>query len=180
MDFNINTERLLLRTPILSDVDELFVLMSDIKLIQFLTWEPHTNIETTKEVVQRLILAQQNDNGYHWCVCLNYKIIGLVSLIDLRRKVRTWIINRAELSYWIGSQFQGKGYATEASKSIINFGFQNLNLHKIIIAHAAENIESKRICNKLNFTQYAHEHDAFFKNNKWYDLIWYELIKVKK
>jgi ribosomal-protein-alanine N-acetyltransferase len=176
MNYQITTERLLLRPPNLDDLNQLNQLMSDQNLTEFLTWEPHQNIDTTKAVIQSLIDAQQNDKGYHWCVCLNNVVIGLASLIDVKRKIRTWTLNRAELSYWVGIKYQGKGYATEASRKIIEFGFKNLDLHKIIVAHAAENTQSKSICLKLNFTQYAHEHDAFQKNKKWYDLIWYELI----
>lgn len=177
MNYNIKTERLFLRQPCVDDVNALFQLMSGEGLTRFLTWETHTNIETTKNVIKSLIEAQQNDKGYHWCVCLDHEIIGLVSLIDVKRQIRTWTLNRAELSYWITTQKQGNGYATEACKSIIEYGFNNLNLHKVIVAHAAENIESQSICKKLFFLQYAYEHDAFQKNNKWHDLIWYELIK---
>jgi len=176
MKFEIKTERLVLRQPCIVDADRLFHLMSDAGLTHFLTWEPHKTVETTIGVVQSLIDSQNNDRGFHWCVCLNDKIIGLVSLIDIKRKIRTWTLNRAELSYWIGTNYQGKGYATEASRGVIDFGFINLNLHKIIVAHAGENIGSKNICRKLNFTQYALEHDGFQKNNLWHDLIWYELI----
>jgi len=179
MNFEIKTERLILRQPCIEDVNRLYQLMSEVKLTHYLTWEPHRNIETTKAVVQSLIDAQNNDRGYHWCVYLNDEIIGLVSLIDVKRKIRTWTIDRAELSYWIGINYHGNGYATEAGNGVIDFGFLNLNLHKIIVAHAKENIESKNICTKLNFTLYAIEHDAFQKNNIWYDLIWYELIKTR-
>jgi len=177
MNFNIKTGRLLLRPPCTEDENEFYRLMSDSNLTRFLTWEPHTSIETTKALIKNLIDSQQNDKGYHWCVCLNDEIIGLVSLIDVKRKIRTWMLNRAELSYWIGTNFQGKGYATEACKGIINFGFSMLDFHKIVVAHVAENIESRSICNKLNFTQYSHEHDAFRKNGKWNDLIWYEKME---
>ena len=176
MNYIIQTERLVLRPPTLSDEERLFELMSNPKLTTYLTWEAHTKIETTKTVIQGLKTTQEDDKGYHWCVCLNNKIIGIVSLIDVRRKIRTWALNRSELSYWIAPENQGKGYATEAAKAAIDFGFKNLNFHKIIVAHAGENIESKRICDKLGFVQYAHEHDAFKKSEKWYDLIWYELI----
>ena len=176
MNLEITTERLFLRPPIVEDVDQLFKLMSDTKLTKFLTWEAHRNIETTISLVHSLTESQRNDKGYHWCLLLNDEIIGLVSLIDVRRQIRTWTLNRAELSYWIGSSYQGNGYATEASKNVIDFGFKNLNLHKIIVAHAAENVESKRMCFKLNFSQYAVEHDAFQKCNLWHDLIWYELL----
>lgn len=176
MKFQINSTRLLLRPPETTDDVELFNLMSNKNLTKFLTWEPHQEIETTQNLISALIDSQVNDKAYHWCVMFNSKIIGLVSLIDVRRKIRTWTLNRAELSYWISPEFQGKGHATEAAKSVVEFGFKNLSLRKIIIAHASQNIESKRICEKLGFIQYAYEHDAFMKNEIWHDLIWYELI----
>jgi ribosomal-protein-alanine N-acetyltransferase len=176
LNFEINSDRLHLRPPSLEDVPSLFELMAVSSLTEFLSWEAHTRKETTEAVVKSLIDAQKNDKAYHWCVCLNEKVIGLVSLIDVRRQIRTWTINRAELSYWIGISHQGKGYATEASKLVLDFGFKNLGLHKIIIAHANENTQSEKICVKLNFKKYALEHDAFQKHNKWHNLIWYELI----
>lgn len=177
MNYTITTNRLNLRPPEMEDAESLFLLMSDESLTKFLTWLPHSNVEVTKELIHNLILSQKDGKAYHWCVCLNNIIIGFVSLIDVRRSIRTWTIDRAEISYWIGANYQNKGYASEASAAIIQFGFENLLLHKIIVAHALENIESQKICSKLGFTQYAHEHDAFKKNNKWHDLIWYELIK---
>ncbi len=177
LNYTIITERLTLKTPQTNDAEDLFTLMSDSKLTRFLAWEAHKNSETTLTLLTNLISAQENDKGYHWCIWLENKIIGLLSLIDVRRTLRSWTINRAELSYWISNDFQGKGFATEASKAVLDFGFEQLNLHKIIIAHALENTESGSICKKLGFKQYAHEHDAFQKNNKWHDLIWYELIK---
>ena len=177
MNFELQTERLILKPPTEKDVDVLFKLMSDNSITTFLTGEAHKNIETTKSVIQSLIHSQKQGRGFHWCIRCNNKIIGLVSLIDVKRTFRTWTYNRCELSYWISSDYQGKGFATEASRDVVNFGFSNLNFHKIIIAHAAENVESKSICKKLGFTQYALEHDAFEKNGKWHDLIWYARIK---
>jgi len=177
VDYNITTNKLILRPPTTNDVEELFVLMQDNDLTRFLSWEAHKIIDTTRAVVESLITAQQNDKGYHWCVCIENKIIGLVSLIDVKRTIRTWTLNRAELSYWISTTQQGNGYATEACRAIVQYGFEHIQLHKIIVAHAAENAESAKICAKLNFKQYAHEHQAFMKEGKWNDLIWYELFK---
>lgn len=180
MNFEIRTERLILRPPSPEDSGKLFYLMADDDLTKFLTWEPHNNIEQTKCVIESLIEQQNNDKGYHWCITHNLNIVGLVSLIDVKRKIRTWTLNRAELSYWVGTNYQGNGFATEASRAIVEFGFDKLGLHKIIVAHATENLQSEKICEKLGFSKYAVEHDAFLKNNKWNDLIWYELISPMK
>lgn len=165
--------------PELRDVDQLYELMSTHVDTTYLSWEPHTSIENTKNLVANLIEAQKQDNGYHWCIYHENKIIGIVSLIDLKRQIRTWVLNRAELSYWIAKPSTGNGFATEAAQSVTKFGFNNLSLHKIIIAHCTENIESQKICEKLGFIKYAHEHDAFMKNQKWHDLVWHELLNTE-
>lgn len=177
MNFSIETDRLHLATPTIEDVDSLFELMSDERLTTFLTWESHKSKETTKSLVDGLINSQKEGRGYHWCVFYESEIIGLVSLIDVRRTIRTWTIDRSELSYWIAPSMQGNGFATEAARAVVEFGFNELAFHKIIIAHANLNVESKRICEKLEFKQYAYEQDAFCKEGRWHDLIWYERIK---
>jgi len=53
------------------------------------------------------------------------EFIGSISLgIDTRHK-------KAVLGYWLGVPFWNKGYATEATKAIINYGFKHLSLNKI-------------------------------------------------
>ena len=176
----INTDRLILRPVVSENAESLFILMQNQVDTTYLSWEPHSTIETTFNLIQSLQEAQKNDKGSHWCVHFNNEIIGIVSLIDVRRTIRSWTINRSELSYWIGKPFIGKGFATEAASAIVSFGFSHLALHKIVIAHALENTESKKICHKLGFQVYAQEHHAFMKEGRWHDLIWYELLKNKK
>jgi ribosomal-protein-alanine N-acetyltransferase len=177
MNFEINTLRLKLLPPREENTQSLYELMSRSVDTKYLTWEPHKNIETTTELLKNLIEAQTQGKSFHWCIFHDNHLVGIVSLIDVKKKIRTWILDRAELSYWVGTQFVGNGFATEASKAIIDFGFNMLLFHKIIIAHAKQNLESKRICEKLGFKLYALEHDAFMKENKWHDLLWYELFR---
>lgn len=174
MNYQLETKRLVLMQPKMRDVDQLYALMRTHVDTTYLSWEPHTTIAITENLVANLIEAQKQDIGYHWCIYHENKIIGIVSLIDVKRQIRTLVLNRAELSYWIAKPFTGNGFATEAAQSVMNFGFKNLSLHKIIIAHCTENIESQKICEKLGFIKYAHEHDAFMKNKKWHDLVWYD------
>ena len=169
----------MLRSPIPENITELFRLMNSQVDTTYLSWEPHSNIEITEKLVTNLIEAQKQDKGYHWCIHHEDKIIGIVSLIDVKRQLRTWTLNRAELSYWIAKPNTGNGFATEAARAVLNFGFHQLSLHKIIIAHSTENIESQKICEKLGFNKYALEHDAFMKNKKWHDLAWYELLNTE-
>ena len=174
MNLEIKTNRMILLPPSKQNILELHNLMKNSVDTAFLSWEPHSSLDETESLIDSLINSIKLDKGYHWVIFYNAKIVGFISLIDVKRVIRTWIINRAELSYWISNEFTGNGFATEAALSVIDFGFKNLSLNKIIIAHTKENIKSKIICKKLGFNQYSYETNAFCKFNVWYDLIWYE------
>jgi RimJ/RimL family protein N-acetyltransferase len=56
---------------------------------------------------------------------------------------------RAELGYWIGVPFWGRGFATEAASAVVAFGFETLRLHRIYAFHFEGNIASKRVLEKI-------------------------------
>ena len=55
----------------------------------------------------------------------------------------------AELGYWIGVPFWGKGYATEAASTVVAFGFEMLRLHRIFAHHFSGNTASQRVLEKI-------------------------------
>ena len=55
----------------------------------------------------------------------------------------------AELGYWLGVQYWGKGYATEAAQEMLRYGFEDLGLHRIFASHFKHNPASGRILLKL-------------------------------
>ncbi len=57
--------------------------------------------------------------------------------------------DRAELGYWIGVPFWGKGYATEASIELIRYGFETLGLNRVHASHFATNPASGRVLEKV-------------------------------
>jgi ribosomal-protein-serine acetyltransferase len=57
----------------------------------------------------------------------------------------------AEIGYWIDKDHEGKGIMTESVKALINYGFNELNLHRIQIKCDARNVRSKRIPERLGF-----------------------------
>jgi ribosomal-protein-alanine N-acetyltransferase len=55
----------------------------------------------------------------------------------------------AELGYWLGVQYWGQGYATEAARELMRYGFETLGLHRIFASHFKHNSASGRILTKL-------------------------------
>lgn len=56
---------------------------------------------------------------------------------------------RAELGYWIGKPYWGRGYATEAGRELIRHGFGDLGLARIVAHHFQRNPASGRVLQKL-------------------------------
>jgi ribosomal-protein-alanine N-acetyltransferase len=174
--YRLQTSRLQLRAIADGDAKELWPLMSDRRITTFLAWEPHQSIEETGEMIRALVAAQQEGRGYHWVVVHAGKVVGLVSLIDVRRKHRCWTMNRSELAYWIGIPYQRMGFATEAAAAVIGFGFTRLHLRKILVYHAADNPSSGRTIEKLGFRFVGEERDSFQKDSVWHNLRHFEML----
>jgi len=175
----ISTERLLLRRPHMTDATALFELMREPRLSEFLAWAPHESLDETRAMISGLLAAELARSGLHWVVTFGGGIVGLVSLIDIRWTHRTWRVNRAELAYWIGTQFQGNGFATEAARAVTKFGFDSLQLAKIRVYHARENVASSRTVSRLDFRLVGVEEAAFEKNGVFHDLIHYEKLSPR-
>lgn len=62
-----------------------------------------------------------------------------------------WRIRRFEIGYWVRKSAQGKGYATEATNSMLRYAFNALSARVVIIGHATGNHTSEHIIKKLGF-----------------------------
>jgi ribosomal-protein-alanine N-acetyltransferase len=77
------------------------------------------------------------------------------------------IQGRAELGYWIGVPFWGRGFVTEAALAAVAFGFDVLGLHEIYASHFAGNVASRRVLEKIGMRhegssrQHIHKWDRF-------------------
>jgi ribosomal-protein-serine acetyltransferase len=58
-----------------------------------------------------------------------------------------------EIGYWIGSAHEGRGFVTAATRALIEIGFGELSLHKIVIHAGVDNLRSRAIPERLGFTQ---------------------------
>ncbi|MCQ2505537.1 MAG: GNAT family N-acetyltransferase, partial [Saccharofermentans sp.] len=73
--------------------------------------------------------------------------------------------NLAEIEYCIGVAFQGKGYATEAAKAVIAYGFEHINLHRVQICCRDVNEASRNVILKCGLTYEGTERDYFWRDD---------------
>jgi RimJ/RimL family protein N-acetyltransferase len=98
----------------------------------------------------------------------------LIGAVGLRIDRET---NTGVLGYWVGRPFWNLGYATEAAKSILDFGFNELGLGKISAAHIPRNPSSGRVLEKAGMLFENIAHQGTMKWGQYEDLIWYGILR---
>jgi ribosomal-protein-alanine N-acetyltransferase len=83
---------------------------------------------------------------------------------------------RAELGYWIGVPYWGRGFATEAASAVMAFGFETLRLHRIYASHFAGNTASQRVLEKIGMRHEGLSRQHVRKWNRFVDLENYGLL----
>jgi RimJ/RimL family protein N-acetyltransferase len=83
----------------------------------------------------------------------------------------------AELGYWLGVPYWGKGYATEAAQEMMRYGFEELHLHRIFASHFKHNPTSGRILMKLGMRHEGCQREHLRKWNQFVDSELYGILR---
>jgi len=83
---------------------------------------------------------------------------------------------QAEIGYTLSPAFQGKGYAIEAVKAILDYLFSKLKKHRITASVDPDNIKSIRLLENVGFRKEAHFIKSFRMNDQWYDDCIYAIL----
>jgi len=83
----------------------------------------------------------------------------------------------AELGYWLGVDYWGQGYATEAGREMIRYGFEQLDLHRIFATHFAHNPASGNILRKLGMRHEGCQREHLLKWGQFVDSEIYGLLR---
>ncbi|MCD6323362.1 MAG: GNAT family N-acetyltransferase [Clostridiales bacterium] len=140
---NIETDRLLLRRFVLSDALPMFKnWANDSDVTTYLSWQPHENIEVSKNILNMWIDEYKSCDSYSWGIVLkDYgKVIGSIAVVNQNTD-----FDRCEVGYCIGKSFWGKGLMTEALKAVIGFLINKVGFNRVHAYHHAENIGSGKV-----------------------------------
>ena len=81
-----------------------------------------------------------------------------------------------ELGYWLGVPYWNRGYCTEASRAVVDFGFTRLGLHRVQARHLTRNPASGRVLQKLGMQSEGVHRDAIRKNDRFENLAIYAVL----
>lgn len=177
----LHTERLKLRKFILSDARFMYKnYATDQRVTQFLTWKPYKNIDDIKAFLSAKIDDYRFQNVYHWAIEINDEIIGSISTISIDEKNHS-----CEIGYCIGCNFWNKGITSEALLAVMDFLFNEVNMHRIIAKHDIQNPASGKVMLKCNMTQegrlreHYKRHDETYSDSLVYGILRNEFVRNK-
>lgn len=177
MKEKLKTNRLNLSLISKSDLEKIHELHSLPETDKFNTLGIPANINETEKIVNDLIVKNENGkkSNFTFKVQLNDEnlFIGLISLHLGNPKYKN-----AEVWYKFHSDFWSKGYATESLKKILEFGFNELNLHRIEAGCAVDNIGSIRTLEKVGMTREGRKRKALPLKDGWSDNFEYAILST--
>ncbi|KUG08750.1 GNAT family N-acetyltransferase [Solirubrum puertoriconensis] len=144
------TERLALRQLTLTDLDTLYRLDSDPEVMRYII--PPRTYDGTREYLEELIANYEKFPGLgRWAVI--EKSTGAFVGVHVLKHLEA--SGHIEVGYRFFRQYWGRGYATEMTKALLRYGFEDLGLQQIVGVTNPENVASQHVLEKCGM-RYRH------------------------
>lgn len=162
----IYTDRLILRKFSFNDVKDVYENWAADEKVQFMYLEPVYKTESEVQgLLEKYISGYDSPYYYRWAIALkdDNRCIGQIAyfLVDSKNCM-------GEIEYCIGRQFQGLGYATEACKALVIYGFEDIHFHRVQIRCKEINQPSEKVIRKCKFNYEGTLKDGILLHNNQY------------
>lgn len=177
MEIKLRTNRLLITPVSLLDLDKIHGLHSLPETDKFNTLGIPENIKQTERIIKDWI--ERNNNGENKNFTFKVELsecrsfLGLISLKLGKPKFKI-----GEVWYKFHSDFWNKGYATESLKKILDFAFNQLELHRIEAGCAVDNIGSNRTLEKAGMQKEGRKRKVLPLKDGWSDSFEYAILST--
>jgi len=151
----IDTERLILRPWKEDDAMALFKYAKDPDIGPVAGWPPHTSVENSLEIIRTVFAAPETyavvlkgtDEPIGSCGIMRSNSIHSEEMGS----------DEAEIGYWIGKPFWGKGLIPEAVRALLRRCFNELSISTVWCGYYEGNYKSRRVCEKCGFIYHHNE-----------------------
>ena len=145
----LKTKRLILRKMLVADTADMYDYACRQDVTKYLTWNPHPDRAYTKQYLQYLGSRYAVGMFYDWAVIYepDHKMVGTCGFTSFNCSS-----DSAEVGYVLNPDYWGKGIAVEALLRVLQFGFEELKLHRIEAKFIEENKPSLRVMEKVGMT----------------------------
>lgn len=172
----LNTERLILRPFSQDDAPAVFELVRAREIADTTLAIPHP-YETG--MAENWIGTHQEgfDKGeaVHFAIILRHsgELVGAVGMLIEPKH------SHAEIGYWVGVPYWGRGFCTEAVSSVLKYGFEERDLNRIYATHFMRNPASGRVMQKNGMVYEGCLRQHVRKWDAYEDLVQYGILQVE-
>ena len=170
----LQTDRLILRRFVESDAEAMFQnWASSAENLTYVTWDPHSDVEVTRNSIRNWVSSYVNPNYYKWAICLKEKpeqVIGDISIVEMNEDDSS-----CEIGYVLGKNYWSRGLMTEALKAILDFCFTQAGFQKVRARYASLNPASGRVMEKAGMSYLKTISNGVERKGYLADLIYYQI-----
>ena len=169
----INTENLLLREVTVNDAEDLFLIRSNEKAMQYIDRPIAKSTNDALDLINIILNCYKNNEAITWAICLKNspKLIGTIGFWKIDKQNF-----RAEIGYILHPDYHRNGIMQEAIQAVIKFGFTKINLHSIEANVNPRNEASKNLLLKNGFVQEAYFKENYYYEGKFLDSVIFSLV----
>lgn len=131
------------------------------------------DIAYTKTFIENTIAAHSHDLTF--TISYQNQFVGIIGLKDTDMGNR-----KTEIGYWLSEKFQHKGIITRSCMALIEYAFNDINLHRIQLKAATKNFKSQAVAQRLGFMLEGIERDGELHSHGFVDLKVFSLLKEDK
>ena len=170
---SLESEHITLREFQKDDFDAVHSYASDPEVVKFMSWGPNTAVET-RRFIQRTIQSQiiKPRTSYDLSIVFDGQLVGGCSLT-----IYSLMDRRAEMGYCIRRDHWGRGIGTKVAAMLIEFGFKDLDLHRIEAKCDPENHASYRIMEKNGMHREGILREEKDIHGEWRDSYIYSILR---
>lgn len=155
------TERLMLRPWEESDAEDLYEYAKDERVGPVTGWPVHMDVNESRQVI-RTVLSEPET--YAVCLKEDGRPIGSIGLmVGEARSNNCNSDKEAEIGFWIGVPFWGRGLIPEAVRELTRYSFEDLHLEILWCGYFDGNEKSRRVQEKCGFTYHHTNKDILWK-----------------
>ncbi len=171
----INTPRLRLRGLTLDDAPTIQRLAGRREVAEMTRSIPHPlTLTQAREWLTKMLADMAEHKTAVFGVVLEStgELIGTIGLVNIDQEHCC-----AEMGFWIGMEWWGQGYATEAARAVVRYGFEGLGLNRIHAHHMTKNPASGRVLEKAGLQREGVLRQAIRKWDHFEDVVVYSILR---
>lgn len=170
---NLSTERMDLKRITNSDINEVFAIRSNPKLMKYVPRPVAKNTEDAQLVINRINDGIDSNETLNWGMYLktSSKLIGIIGYVRFMKDNY-----RGEFGYILHQDYHGQGLIHEAVQAVVEYGFKGLKLHTVEALINPENTASIKVVERSGFEKEGRMREFIFHNNQFHDCFIYAKV----